>query len=167
MTANVHEPLDVLLAHDRWATEQLLAACGALSDEQLDRPFPMGQGSLRRTLVHLLDVIDAWDAAISGRAESPVGGERPSVAALTEAHGRVYDALAATCRAGRADETLRLSRGGRTMSAPRGAVLTHVLTHGTHHRAQALNMLRQLGVGPLPQSSVLQWMLGTGVAGMG
>jgi len=38
-------------------------------------------------------------------------------------------------------------------------VITHVTTHGMHHRAQCLNMLRHVGVNPLPQSSVLQWML--------
>jgi uncharacterized damage-inducible protein DinB len=36
-------------------------------------------------------------------------------------------------------------------------VLTHVTTHGMHHRAQCLNMLRQLGVTPLPPSSVTEW----------
>ena len=35
--------------------------------------------------------------------------------------------------------------------------LTHITTHGTHHRAQCLNMLRQLGVTPLPPSSVAEW----------
>jgi uncharacterized damage-inducible protein DinB len=39
----------------------------------------------------------------------------------------------------------------------RGAVLAHVTTHGTHHRAQCLNMLRRLGVNPLPPSSVAEW----------
>jgi uncharacterized damage-inducible protein DinB len=162
-----HDPLDVLFAHDRWATEQLLAACAALDDAQLDRPFPIGRGSLRATLVHLLQVIDAWDATINGRApDAALEDERASVAALTAAAPRVYDALHATCRAGTAADTLHLARGPYRMAAPRGAVLTHLLDHGTHHRAQALNILRQLGVQPLPQSSVLQWMLATGVATM-
>jgi uncharacterized damage-inducible protein DinB len=38
-----------------------------------------------------------------------------------------------------------------------GAILTHATTHGMHHRAQCLNMLRHLGVTPLPQSSVIEW----------
>jgi uncharacterized damage-inducible protein DinB len=38
----------------------------------------------------------------------------------------------------------------------------HVATHGMHHRAQCLNMLRQLGVNPLPPISVLEWILSTG-----
>ena len=39
----------------------------------------------------------------------------------------------------------------------RGATIVHVTTHGTHHRAQCLNILRQLGVTPLPPSSVAEW----------
>ncbi|RMH26245.1 MAG: hypothetical protein D6693_07555 [Planctomycetota bacterium] len=38
-------------------------------------------------------------------------------------------------------------------------MVTHVCTHGMHHRAQCLNMLRRLGVETLPPSSVVEWML--------
>ena len=51
-------------------------------------------------------------------------------------------------------EVLSGARGGRAYSFTRGAILTHVMTHGMHHRAQCLNMLRQLAVEPLPSSSV-------------
>jgi uncharacterized damage-inducible protein DinB len=50
-------------------------------------------------------------------------------------------------------------RGGKMYTFTRGAVVTHVTTHGMHHRAQCLNMLRHVGVSPLPPSSVLEWML--------
>ena len=48
-------------------------------------------------------------------------------------------------------------RDGRTADFTRGAILTHVTTHAMHHRAQCLNMLRHLGVTPLPPSSVTEW----------
>jgi uncharacterized damage-inducible protein DinB len=54
-------------------------------------------------------------------------------------------------------ETVSGQRAGQTLSLPRAVVLAHVATHGMHHRAQALNMLRQLGVTPLPRSSVIEW----------
>ncbi len=43
------------------------------------------------------------------------------------------------------------------VSFTRGAAMTHCLVHGTHHRAQALNMLRHLGVAPLPEIDVMDW----------
>jgi uncharacterized damage-inducible protein DinB len=33
----------------------------------------------------------------------------------------------------------------------------HVTTHGTHHCAKCLNMLRQLRVKPFPPSSFAKW----------
>jgi len=48
--------------------------------------------------------------------------------------------------------------GGKQYAFTRGAILAHVTTHGMHHRAQCLNMLRHIGVSPLPLSSVLEWM---------
>ena len=55
------------------------------------------------------------------------------------------------------DTVTRRLRDGRTVQMTRAAVLAHVATHGTHHRAQCLNMLRHLGVQPLPPSSVTEW----------
>jgi uncharacterized damage-inducible protein DinB len=53
-------------------------------------------------------------------------------------------------------------QGGNSYSFCRGGVITNVTTHGLHHHAQCLNMLRQLGVDPLPHSSVVEWIMVTG-----
>jgi uncharacterized damage-inducible protein DinB len=57
------------------------------------------------------------------------------------------------------DATVSREREGKTYTFSRAAVITHIATHGMHHRAQCLNMLRQLGVRPLPPSSVAEWTL--------
>ncbi len=57
------------------------------------------------------------------------------------------------------DQVLTPTRNGRTFTFARGAILTHVTTHAMHHRAQCLNMLRQLGVETLPPVAVVEWML--------
>jgi uncharacterized damage-inducible protein DinB len=41
----------------------------------------------------------------------------------------------------------------------RRTALVHVCTHGAHHRAQALNMLRHLGVEELPEVDAITWGL--------
>jgi uncharacterized damage-inducible protein DinB len=47
-------------------------------------------------------------------------------------------------------------------------MLVHVATHGSHHRAQGLNMLRRLGLpgvsDRLPEIDVLDWQARTGPA---
>ncbi len=54
-------------------------------------------------------------------------------------------------------ETFERTRQGVTTVYTRATILCHVHTHSMHHRAQCLNMLRHLGVNPLPQSSVVEW----------
>src|SRR5947207_14981747 len=44
-------PWPILFEHNRWAMRTLLAACGPLSPQQLDQPFEMGPGSVRKTLL--------------------------------------------------------------------------------------------------------------------
>ena len=52
---------------------------------------------------------------------------------------------------------------GHTHRFTLGAALVHVTTHGMHHRAQCLNMLRHLGVpgvsDRLPEIDPLDWQL--------
>ena len=67
------------------------------------------------------------------------------------------DDFAKSVRGHPLDEIVSRERNGKMYSFTRGAVLTHVATHGMHHRAQCLNMLRKLGVAPLPPSSVMEW----------
>jgi uncharacterized damage-inducible protein DinB len=155
------DPLLILLAHDRWATVQILDACGRLSDEQFHRRFEMGPGSLHDTLTHVVGAIRAWTETLAGWEPRP----RPETDGRRRTPEEIHALLGESCRelsaeVGRRplDETVtRRLRDGRTVVLTRGAVLTHVTTHGMHHRAQCLNMLRHLGVMPLPASSVTEW----------
>ncbi len=156
-------PLDILLAHDRWATGQLLAAARSLSDAQLDQRFEMGYGTLRATLLHIVEVQRAWTESLNGR-QTETRKDPVSVAEIISRHEAATTELNSTAHATPLDAEFSPAWKGRRYSFPRAGVLTHILTHGMHHRAQALNMLRHLGVDPLPPSSILQWMFMTGVA---
>ena len=46
--------LDRLFGHDAWNTRQLLTRSPSLSDEQLDRRFPIGDDSLRYTFENVV-----------------------------------------------------------------------------------------------------------------
>jgi uncharacterized damage-inducible protein DinB len=152
-------PLDILLKHDRWATRQILEKCDPLTDEQFNRKFEMGPGSLHATITHMLAAQRFWGDLLAGREQRPrleQSGQR-TPAGLMELLDEVageYDAIAV---AHPLEELVYRVREGKTYAWTRGAVVTHVATHGMHHRAQCLNMLRHLGVSPLPPSSVTEW----------
>jgi uncharacterized damage-inducible protein DinB len=62
------DPLDILLAHDRWATRNILDACSKLSDEQFHQRFEMGPGSLHDTITHVLAAMRLWGDLLASRA---------------------------------------------------------------------------------------------------
>ena len=153
-------PLDILLTHNRWANTQVLNACAPLTPEQFHQRFDIGPGSLHDTTTHILGAMRGWSDMLAGR-EPRVRLEEgrrtvPELLALHEDIAQELDDLAA---AHPLDEIVSAERGGRSYSFTRGGVLTHVTTHGMHHRAQCLNMLRALDAAPLPPTSVLEWML--------
>jgi uncharacterized damage-inducible protein DinB len=155
------DPLQILLSHDRWATTQLLNACGKLTGDQFHRRFDMGPGSLHDTLTHMIAAMRAWSDSLIGQAPRPrvdADGQRRTTEQFRALWEEACRELAAEARRRPLEEMVtRHMRDGRTVELTRGAVVTHVATHGMHHRAQCLNMLRQLGVKPLPSSSVAEW----------
>ncbi len=165
------DPLDIMLAYDRWATRRLLELCRLLTPEQLHRRFPMGPGSLHDTLTHTIGCVLRWSDRIRGVAVRPsiekgsrgagavgeggVGGmPARTIAELVTLHDAASDDLGATAAEARrvglgshirvSFEGMRPDGDPREYIFTRGAALMHVLNHGTHHRAQCLNILRRL-----------------------
>lgn len=157
-------PMAILLKHDRWGTHQILDACAALADEQFHQRFPMGPGSLHDTIVHIIGAMRVWTDVLHQRdiRPRPEQGPRQTPASLKALLDESAEELARIAMARPVDETVSRTREGKTYTFTRGCVITHVTTHGMHHRAQCLNMLRQLGVSPLPKSSVTEWSLEVG-----
>lgn len=154
------QPQEILLRHDRWATGAILDACETLTPDQFHQPFEMGLGSLHDTVTHILAAMQAWGDMLAGREiRDRLEGEKRSVGQIRSLHEEISEDFAATVHAHPLDETVTAERRGRSFTFPRGGILTHVTTHGMHHRAQCLNMLRQLGVEKLPPVSVVEWML--------
>lgn len=157
------DPLAVMFAHDRWATNLLLDAAARLSDEPFHRRFDIGLGSLHHTLTHIIGVTRGWTAVLAADdGPSWLDPTTPrSVTTLRELHEAASDAFEREARSKPMDGTVTVVRAGAQRVFSRTVVTTHVLTHSMHHRAQALNILRQLGVDPLPMSAITQWSWST------
>lgn len=152
-------PLDILLVHNQWATRQILLACEKLTSEQFHQRFPIGPGSLHDTTTHILGATQTWIDLLAERPVRPrLEGTKRSIGELLAMLDELSMELARSAAAFPLDHTVSMSRGGKNYVFPRGGILAHVTTHGMHHRAQCLNMLRQLAVDPLPPSSVAEWM---------
>ncbi len=139
-----------------WSNRQLLHACRPLSREQLDAPFEIGQGSVWKSLVHLLAADSLWVDAFEGRPDSPVPCEadfrdlEELANRWADVDRRWRDALARLDGSDLERPVLRADLQNRCFSL--GGVDAHlqVCTHAAYTAAQVVNMLRRLGIAPLP-----------------
>lgn len=157
------DPLTIMVATDRWATLQLFDACNNLTTEQFHQPFEMGPGSLHNTLSHLTAAMRAWTDSLAGQTPTPridQDGQKRTSAELRALYEAAWKDFSAECTRLPLDQTIsRQLRNGPVITLTRGVAVTQVTTHGMHHRAQCLNMLRHVGVKPLPPSSALEWAM--------
>lgn len=155
------DPVELLLQTNLWATHQILDSCSSLTDDQFHQKFEMGLESLHDTVTHIIGAMRGWGDLIGGREQRPrlEADQSRSVDELRSLLDEIAADFANSATSHPTDEIVSGSRGGREYSFTRGAVIVHVTTHGMHHRAQCLNMLRHLGVDPLPASSVMEWTM--------
>jgi uncharacterized damage-inducible protein DinB len=120
----------------------------------------MGPGSLQATITHMIAAMNTWADTLAERIHRPRIDQDGVQYSTAELFHLLFDATAefmALAQSRPVDQVVKRTRNGQEYSFTRGAVITHVATHGMHHRAQCLNMLKQLGVSPLPPSSVAEW----------
>ena len=127
-------------------------------DQQFHKKFDIGPGTLHDAITHIISALRAWCDMLAQRDRRPPLDGTRTVAELTTLFNDAALELRSLALAHPLHESVSASRQGITYTFTRGAILTHVTTHGMHHRAQCLNMLRQLGVTPLPASAVVEWM---------
>lgn len=149
------ETIRTLLSYSDWANAALLAASASLSDDALDRRFEMGLGTLRRTLIHLYNGEHVWLERWQERLQTPWPSEdeRLDMAELGQRFSRLRKARDAYLETLRNESLSVITRYrdsyGDLYRAALGEMLMQACVHSIHHRAQAANMLRQLGAGSI------------------
>lgn len=157
--------------HRSWVNEKLLAAAALLDDAQLRKPYPIGQGSLWNTLLHLHAAEFVWLEALLGNDDPLTPGDLPGrlpgnqqgeggATDLEDLRGRWvslngrWDAYLAGLTPEALDEPVSKwstsSGRGKRFGTRRADVLLHLCTHAQYTVAQAVNMLRQAGAEKLP-----------------
>lgn len=140
------------------ARERLFTAAADLTEVDYTREFRIGPCSLARTFTHML--ISEWyyierllEREVPPYAEWPIKDEHPlpfsDLATTWRAQAESTRAAIASKRDWSRPIVYRVTDDdGRLVRATctAGDMLTQLALHEVHHRAQALNMLRQLGV---------------------
>lgn len=147
-------PLDLFVAWARYSDQalaEILTAADPLDDAALDQRFDIGLRTLRRTLIHIIGGESVWLARIAGAADTPWPDQRAPLSVdqlRTQARANAQQrdtrlaALVPDHLATR--QTYRDSTGAR-FTATLAEMWSQFFIHSIHHRAQAVNILRQLG----------------------
>lgn len=143
------ELIDRIFRYHGWATNEILSMCDTVEVASLDRNFEMGSGTIRKTLLHMMDAeqwwIDHWNGESTSfphsDPETPLVAIRDAWAKIAKRRSKFLSTLDATG----ATEIVTVSPGGPPTSFRVGESALHLALHGTHHRAQVINMLRRSG----------------------
>lgn len=155
--------VQALLQYSDWANGRVLDCSRGLADDALDRPFDIGMGSLRRTLLHIWAGEHVWLRRWKGLVETPWPSEveRIGMADLADRFRQTWAERAAFLTTlSNADlprvQVYRDSKGSLFRSSL-GDMLLQGCIHSTHHRAQAANLLRRLEA-ESPELDYMMWL---------
>lgn len=157
-----------LAAYNAWANARLYDAATALSDFERKRDIKGYFTSLHGTLNHLLVADRIWLRRLTGEGPMPTALKEQAFEVFTELREaresedqRIARYVGDLNEAQIAEELGYQNIRGETKTLPVGIVLSHLFNHQTHHRGQATQMLRQLGVAEPPALDLLYFALPT------
>lgn len=148
------QTLSLLFEYSDWSNGELMRAATPLRDEDLDRSFDIGRGSLRRTLIHVWAGEDVWLKRWKGVTETPWPNEDEltPMTALAEKMAKTISErrtfVLSKSDADLAELMVYRDSLGSLFEARLGDMFLQGIVHSIHHRAQAVNILRRLGQKP-------------------
>jgi uncharacterized damage-inducible protein DinB len=133
------------------ATKKILAQAERVTPEQWAEPPPLGDRSLRETLVHTLDVERVWRSDWLGQSEfNPLDSAAFPDAATLAMRWREEEAAMRAYLDSLSDDDLQGDYQDVDAARPcrLWEIITHVTYHGMQHRSEAAMLLTHFGHSP-------------------
>ena len=142
--------LRVLVAYNQWANERILRAIDGMTAEELAKPVDAYVETIAKNLQHVLLAMRIWLARWKGEAgptlRDAIGGPLADAFAATHRDYTAFVERLTDAEAGRV-VPYKNSRG-ESFQMPLDQLVTHVVNHGTHHRAETGMLLERMGRSP-------------------
>ncbi len=157
------ELLKQLAAYNTWATNRIAEAILALPEEKQTAPLPSSYESLQRTLLHMWDAESIWWQRMKlherfVRPSDNFKGTTRDVVNGLLSQSRLWESWINPASDFSLDHVFEYRDNKRDqVKMPVFQMLLHVFNHGTYHRGQLVNMLRQLGVEKIPGTDFVIW----------
>ena len=136
------------------SNERILETTAQLTDDEYRRQALLDYETAHETLLHMLIVDWSWREFCIGNDDDdsyPEGWPFADLATITaywrDEHARLLDYVG-SIDDGSLNEELSWDGEDGRVSAPRWAILMHVVNHGTQHRSELARYLTEVGHSP-------------------
>ncbi len=160
------ELLKQYATYNVWANQKLMDVILALPEEKQRAEVPSSYSSLYKTVLHMLDAENIWwqrmklQERITVPSENFSGGMQELSNTLLQ-QSKQWEEWVSNTSDLMLDHVFQYQNVKREQfKMPIYQMVHHVFNHGTYHRGQLINMLRQLGVDKLPATDFSFWTRG-------
>lgn len=139
----------LLVRHDTWATDRLLAFCEGLDPAQRALSVPGTYGTIEATLQHLVGAKERYHQTLATAPADPDGISESGPVDITLLRRRslaLGEALLLVADMDPERELERRRRDGTILTARAGTILAQLIHHGNDHRTQVETTLSAHGI---------------------
>lgn len=146
-----------------WAHQLLLQTISSLNEEQQQQEVPSSFSSLYRTVLHIWDAESIWwqRLKLQERILVPSREFKGSFQELSSAlisQSRQWEEWVHNASELQLEHVFQYTSLDKVQfKQPTWQMILHVFNHGTYHRGQLVNMLRQLGQTRIPDTDFIIW----------
>ena len=157
------EILKQLAAYNFWANQKVFETILVLPEEKQKAELPSSFKSIYATVLHMWNAESVWwqRMKLQERIVAPSEHFKGSMQELTNEllqQNRLWIEWIDAASDAALDHVFQYQTAKKEQfKQPVYQMLLHVFNHGTYHRGQLINMLRQLGVEKLPQTDFIVW----------
>ncbi len=149
------QQIQALYEYNEWANDHVLEAASGLSEEEFSRDQGASWGSVEANLAHINAGHVVWLARWTrGKIPGPlmevqsIRGYETIRKAFEESHEELRRFVGSLGEGDIARAISYVDTRGTAYERPLGPLMTHVVNHGTHHRAETAMALTALGKPP-------------------
>ena len=157
------ELLEQYATYNIWANEKLTEILHPLGDDVVLATFPSSFSSIHATLLHMWDAESIWWQRMKLQEvivapSTTFKGSTLDVSTSLIHQNKVWEAWIKNASVAALDHVFLYQNSRKEQfKQPIFQMLMHVFNHGTYHRGQLVNMLRQGGVQKIPQTDFIVW----------
>lgn len=157
------ELLKQMAAYNIWANQKLIDLILSLPEEKQKQDLPSSFKSLIQTMLHMLDAESIWwqRLKLSERITRPSENFKGSMKDIADSlliQNKQWEDWVNNASDMALEHVFQYFNVKKeSFKQPIYQMLLHVFNHGTYHRGQLVNMLRQLGVEKIPATDFIVW----------